>query len=335
MNALLQLALLSLAMLSCVTAAIGEPIQLKLAYFSSDRSTTYLACIKPFVEAVNAEAAGIEIGVSLSGALGKNPTQQLQLVLDGTADIAFIVPGYTPERFPDNLVVELPGIFRNIREATLVYTRLLAGRTLRGYDDLVVVGAFATEPESVHARPPVISLEDLKGKRIRANNTPQAAALENLGAIAVQMPINQVSSGLSSGKIDGATVSPAPLIEFGISRLAAHHYVLGIGAAPLAVVMNRTKFDSLPGPSQDAIRKFGGEWAAEHYIAMYGAENERALERLRSEPNRTVTIPSEADLRHARAAFGAVIEKWLADDPRNRALLTKAETEIAKIRSGS
>jgi len=335
MNALLQLALLSLAMLSCVTVAIGEPIKLKLAYFSSDRSTTYLACIKPFVEAVNAEAAGIEISVSLSGALGKNPTQQLQLVLDGTADIAFIVPGYTPERFPDNLVVELPGMFRNIREATLVYTRLLAGRTLRGYDDLEVVGAFATEPESIHARPPVISLEDLKGKRIRANNALQAAALENLGAIAVQMPINQASSGLSSGKIDGATVSPAPLIEFGISRLAAHHYLLGIGAAPLAVVMNRTKFDSLPGPSQDAIRKFGGEWAAEHYIATYGAENERGLERLRSEPNRTVTVPSEADLRYARAAFGAVIEKWLADNPRNRELLTKAETEIAKIRSGS
>src|SRR5215471_8066631 len=292
MNSLPQLALLLLAMLSHVTAAIGEPIKLKLAYFSSDRSTTYLACIKPFVEAVNAEAAGIEIDVSLSGALGKNPTQQLQLVLDGTADIAFIVPGYTPERFSDNLVVELPGMFRNIREATLVYTRLLAGGALRGYEDVVVVGAFATEPETVHARSPVVSLEDLKGKRIRANNISQAAALENLGAIAVQMPINQASSGLSSGKIDGATVSPAPLVEFGISRLAAYHYLLGIGAAPLAVIMNRKKFESLPGPSQDVIRKFGGEWTAEHYIAMYGAENERALERLRSEPNRTLTIPS-------------------------------------------
>src|ERR1700680_2254580 len=83
-------------------AAVAEPIKLKMAYFSSDRTTTYLAAIKPFVDSVNAEAAGlVQIDVSFSGILGKNPTQQLQLVLDGTADLAFVVPGYTPERFPD------------------------------------------------------------------------------------------------------------------------------------------------------------------------------------------------------------------------------------------
>ena len=72
-------------------AAAAEPIKLKMAYFSSDRTTTYLAAIKPFVDAVNAEAAGlVQIDVSLSGTLGKNPTQQLQLVLDGTADLAFV-----------------------------------------------------------------------------------------------------------------------------------------------------------------------------------------------------------------------------------------------------
>src|SRR5580692_3176930 len=78
-------------------AAAAEPIKLKMAYFSSDRTTTYFAAIKPFVDSVNAEATGlVQIDVSLSGVLGKNPTQQLQLVLDGTADLAFVVPGYTP-----------------------------------------------------------------------------------------------------------------------------------------------------------------------------------------------------------------------------------------------
>jgi TRAP-type C4-dicarboxylate transport system substrate-binding protein len=336
MNAFARFALLSFALLPAAPAAIAEPVKLKFAYFSSDRTTTYLAAIKPFVDAINAEALEqLEIEVEFSGALGKNPAQQLQLVLDGTADIAFIVPGYTPERFPDNVVIELPGLFRNIRESTLVYTRLVAGGALRGYNDLMVIGAFATEPESVHTRPAVTSLEDLKGKRIRANNLAQAAALESLGVMAIQMPINQASSAISGGKIDGSTVSPAPLIEFGISRVAAHHYLLGIGAAPLAVVMMRTKFDSLPKSSQNIIRKFSGEWTAERFIATYAAENKLAIEQLRSDSNRKVVTPSPADRDQANAAFRAVIEKWLSEDPRNRELLTKVEIEISKIRSGT
>ena len=143
--------------------------KLKMAYFSSDRSTTYLAAIKPFVDAVNAEAAGlVQIDVGFSGTLGRDPAQQLQLVLEGTADLAFVVPGYTPARFPDNTIIELPGLFGGIREATLVYTGLIAAGELRGYDDLFVIGAFATEPETIYTRPPASSLAALEGMRIRA-----------------------------------------------------------------------------------------------------------------------------------------------------------------------
>jgi TRAP-type C4-dicarboxylate transport system substrate-binding protein len=124
------------------------------------------------------------------------------------------------------------------------------------------------------------------------------------------------------------------LIEFGISRVAAHHYLLGIGAAPLAVVMNGAKFASLPQSSQDIIRAFSGEWTAERFIAAYGAENTTAVEQLRSDPNRKVVTPSQTDRDQANAAFSAVIETWLSESPRNRALLTLAEAEISKIRSG-
>ena len=233
-------ALLLFALLPPASAA--DPIKLKMAYFSSDRTTTYLAAIAPFVDAVNAEAAGLlQIDVSVSGALGKNPAQQLQLVLDGTADLAFVVPGYTPERFPDNDVIELPGLFKNIREATLTYTGLIAANALRGYDDLFVVGAFATEPETIHTRLPVASLRELAGLRIRANNPMQSTALAGLGVVPVDMPINQASTAISGGKLDGAMVGPAPLIEFGISRVVSNHYLLSVSAAPLLVVMNRRK----------------------------------------------------------------------------------------------
>jgi TRAP-type C4-dicarboxylate transport system substrate-binding protein len=329
------LARCTLLWLVLLPAAAAEPIKLRMAYFSSDRTTTYLAAIKPFVDSVNAEAAGlVQIDVSLSGALGKNPTQQLQLVLDGTADLAFVVPGYTPEHFPDNEVIELPGLFKNMREAALVYTGLIAANALRGYDDLFVVGAFSAEPETIHTRLPAASLESLAGVRIRVNNPMQGAALAGLGMVPVEMPINQTSSAISSGNLGGAMVGSAPLVEFGISRVTSNHYLLAVSAAPLLVVMNRKKFEGLPEQARQIIRKFSGEWAAERYLEIYVAENKAVLESLRQDPNRKVVVPSPIELARANAVFKAEVDTWSATDPRHRQLLAEAEAELKKIRAG-
>jgi TRAP-type C4-dicarboxylate transport system substrate-binding protein len=331
---LARCALLCLALIPAISAA--EPIKLKLAFFSSDRTTTFAAAVKPFVDAVNAEAAGLaQIDVGLSGTLGENPVQQLQLVLDGAADLAFVIAGYTPNRFADNEVIELPSVFNNIREATLVYTALIADNALRGYDDLVVVGAFATEPGTIHTRSPVATLQDLKGLRIRANNPIQGAALTGLGMVPVEMPINQTSSGISSGRLDGAVVVPGPLIEFGISRVVPNHYLLGVSSAPLLVVMNRRMFEGLPQAVQRIIRKFSGRWAAERYIKISQAENDATVESLKRDPGRKVVVPSPSDLDHARAVFRSEVEAWSAADPRHRQLFARAEAELIKIRAGT
>jgi TRAP-type C4-dicarboxylate transport system substrate-binding protein len=95
---LLRCGLFALALLPA--AANADPAVLKLAFFSSDRSSTYLAAVKPFVDAVNAEGKGVvDIVLYSGGVLGREIAQQPQMVFDGNADIAFIVPGYSPERF--------------------------------------------------------------------------------------------------------------------------------------------------------------------------------------------------------------------------------------------
>jgi TRAP-type C4-dicarboxylate transport system substrate-binding protein len=314
-----------------VTAA-AEPVNLKFSYFSSDRSLLYAAAVKPFTDAVNEAAKGVvHIDVHFSGKLG-SIGQQAQLVQDGTADIAFIVPGYTPARF-DNGVVELPGIFRDGREATLVYTRLIAAGALRGYEDFLVIGAFATPPETVHTRTPATSLADLKGARIRANNPVEVAALEKLGMTGVLMPVNQTADAIAAGKIEGAAIPASPLFEFGIGRFATNHYLLGFGVAPLAVVMNRKKFESLPEAAREVILKYAGEWTAARFTDRYEADNVEQVRKLREDPRRKVTDPSEGDKTTARAVFQSVTNEWLARDPRNAAILALAQAEIARLRA--
>ena len=176
LTALTPLAMLGLVMLP--VAACAEPIKLKLSFFTSDRSYVYQNQVKPFVDAVNDEGQGlIEIEMSISAALSPRcRPEQPQLVADGTADIAIIVPGQTPDRFGDTGVMELPGLYRDSREASLVFTRLIQAGALKGYNDFFVVGAFVSGAESIHSRKPIAANEDLKGLTIRTNNRTEAAS---------------------------------------------------------------------------------------------------------------------------------------------------------------
>ena len=314
--------------------AFPQSVKLKLSYFSSDRTMLYLGGVKPFVDAVNDEAKDLlEIEVSFSGALGKAPAQQPQLVRDGVADLAFIVPGYTADQFPDNAVIELPGLFRNQREASLVFTRLIAANALRGYQDFVVINAFTAEPHSIHTRRAIASLSELKGLKSRANNPTEAATFDKLGMEGIVMPVNQISGAISKGVIDGAAVPPAMLNEFGVGRLASYHYMLHADAPSLALVMSRKTFASLPARAQSIIQKYSGEWAVARSNEFFEDINVKSMEQLKTDPNRKVIFPSQAELPRIQAAFKEVIDEWDAKSPRNRDLLEMTKVEIEKVRN--
>lgn len=314
--------------------ASAAPVKLKLSFFSSDRSIAYQIAIKPFVDAVNRDGKGIvEIEVYFSGALGRVQRELPQQVLSGVADIAFIVPGQNPQLFTDNTAVELPGLFRDAREATLTHTRLVVAGALAGYQDFFVIGAYGTAPEIITSRKPTASLADIKGQKIRVNNATEAKALAGLGAEPALLAFNEASTAIAAGTIDGATVPVAQLFDVGFGSLTTHHYLLGTSSAPLALVMNRKVFDGLPELAKSLIVKYSGEWTAEKYIQSY-AEFEKAVsDRITSDARRTVVTPSPEDRKSAQAAFTKIVESWAGADARHRQLLDLTEATLAKIRA--
>jgi TRAP-type C4-dicarboxylate transport system substrate-binding protein len=333
-KALARCALLSFLLFPSMATA--EPIELKFSFFTSDRSNIYQNEIKPFVDAVNDEGKGlIEIKMYFSGAISAVQALQPQLVADGTADMAIIVPAQSPDRFGDSAVMELPGIYRDAREASLVFTRLIEANALEGYGDFFVIGAFVSGAENIHSRKPIAAIEDLKGLTIRTNNQTEAAVLEKLGAIPVLLPINQATDALNRNKIDAATFPPSLLFEFGIGRVANYHFLMPLGGVPTALIMNRSKFASLPPAAQAIIRKYSGQWLAERSVAGFDTLDEQILEQLKSDPKRKVTDLSPADLESTQRIFASVIEDWVAMNPHNRELLTLVQSEIKTLRSSN
>src|SRR5262245_7402033 len=124
--------LLAVLLLCAASTAHAEPVKLKFAVFSPDTERLFNTVKKPWAEAVTKAAGGtVQIDLFPNGALGRAPQQQAQMVLDGVTDIGFVVPPFTPGRFPDSEVLELPGQFQDLAEATTVYTRLLKSGVLR------------------------------------------------------------------------------------------------------------------------------------------------------------------------------------------------------------
>src|SRR5215510_12158737 len=266
---MLRLRIVQLALLAFLMPlnASAEPVTLKLSFFTSDTELNYSRVLKPWIDAVNGDPSGaVKIEAYPNGELGKALPAQPQLVLDGVADIAFVNPSLGPGRFPDDQLFELPGLLTNLSEGVKLYEELLKANLLRGYSDYHVVGAFMNPQYMVFSRKPIKALSDLKGMKVRINGAVIGQTVKELGMVPILMPPNEVVEAMGRGTIDATTTVPAAVDDFGIDRVNSHDYLLPLGAGPLAVLMNRKKFDSLPKAAQDVIAKYSPRWIDDAYV---------------------------------------------------------------------
>jgi TRAP-type C4-dicarboxylate transport system substrate-binding protein len=314
--------------------AQAQPAKLKFAVFSPDTERLFNTVKKPWVAEVNKASGGtVEVELYPNGALGRAPQQQAQMVLDGVSDIGFIVPPFTPGRFPDTEVLELPGLFQDIAEGTRVYTRLVEAGVLRDYGDYIPIAMWSTPPFSLHANQPLGSVKDLKGKKIRGSGVIQIESLKALGAVPVGMPPTEVPEAMSRRTIDASTSQPAVVFDFGLARVTSHHYFIRLGVVPLAVVMNRKKFEALPRAGQDAIRKHSLQWINKLYLDSMLEYDKALVKKLQDDPKRKVVFPNAADQKAASAAFEPVIKAWAAKSPRHAEIYQATIAEIKKDRA--
>jgi TRAP-type C4-dicarboxylate transport system substrate-binding protein len=214
-----------------------------------------------------------------------------------------------------------------------LYEELVKANLLRGYSGYYVVGAFMNPQYMVFARRPIKSLADLKGMKVRINGAIIGQTVKELGMVPVLMPPNEVVEAMGRGTIDATTTVPAAIVDFGIDRVTSHDYLLPLGAGPLAVLMNRKKFDALPKSAQDVIAKYSIRWIDDTYVRALGQYNEELIAKFKADPKRTVTAPSQADIASLQPVYQKVTADWVAKSPGNAELLGKVRELLIRIRT--
>lgn len=324
------------AALAAVGAAHAQEVTLKLSAFIPPQAPTFAQVIKPWSEAVNAEGAGvIKIDTFPGGVLGGNPGLQPKMVTDGIADIALVIPAYSPGRWPDNDIMELPGVARNSSESSLAIYRLYQRKLLRGYDEFYVVMLGTTNPYAIHTRRPVKTFADFKGMKLRAGGPVASAALRALGVAPVGMPITQVAENVSRGLLDGSGGDWDVMYSFRIMEAAKHHYMAEVlGTVPVAVLMNRKVYDGLPAKAKAIIDKHSGESMSRRFGAVHDGIQAAKLAETKASADHTMVYPPDAERAQLDAIMATVIDTWVKEHPNGQALFAALKEELAKVRAG-
>lgn len=265
-----RLGLCNAAALTLATVAPqAQAEELSLAYFMGPGHPMNAAVFTPFAEAL-AEASGGELTVQMypAGALNSSPPRQYGILLDGVADIAFALPGYTGEVFPMTNAITMPGVCESAADCTAALLR--ARDVLEQEYEAEVLAIWANAPPVLITRDvPVRTLEDLEGLLIRVTASQDGPFAEALGASAVAQPVTVINQNLTNGVIDAIAVGPSAIPSFNLHEPANYitTWFPGSGSA-FVLLMNREVYDGMTEEQQgwideaasDAISIAGGEF---------------------------------------------------------------------------
>lgn len=292
-------------------SALAAPVTLKVAHFLPVNSNAQQKVIQPWCDELQQASAGRLIcQIYPSMQLGGTPAKLADQVRQGTADVVWTAPGYSPGRFPKTEALELPGV--------LPQGGLAAGRVIWSfyqqqltdeYAPYHVLALHADGGMNLHTSShPLRSSADLQGLRLRAPNRSISRTLEALGAVPVAMPPAMVTEALSKGVVDGASavwevVTPTKMDEITRHHLDSPADQPVLGATVLAMLMNKRTYERLPDDLRaivdqhsglPLVEKFGRVWdeagdatrqkviAAGHEVHRLAADDYRQmLERLR------------------------------------------------------
>ena len=68
------------------------------------------------------------------------------------------------------------------------------------------------------------------------------------------------------------------------------------------------------------------------FISETETAEAEALEQLRNDPNRSVVVPTQADLDRAEAIFRDIVDEWVSRDPHHAELQAELQTALQALR---
>jgi len=239
--------------------ASEKPVKLKFAYYT--QPTTLAGQCAQFVkeEIEQATDGKVKIDIFWGGSLLKGP-EILQGVKDGTVEMGHINPNYYPSELAmSGAYATLPQGPSSFKGQDLLFGNIfnkvpeLKDELLR--HNQIPLFAYTVLPKCLVSTKPVTSLDDLKGRKIRAANRWVLSQLEAVGAIPVSVAWSDCYMALQTGTIDAVFTNLDSIHSTKLDEVAPHIFL----AKPLwsgskfMITVNADTWNSFPKETQDMI----------------------------------------------------------------------------------
>lgn len=304
------------AIILAVATAVAAPAyaqELKLADFQPPTHFVVGNVYEPFAASIAAATDGeVTVSVFMGGELGPGPADQYNRAVDGVADIAFGLPGYTASAFPKTLLTELPGVISSETGTAAIIENIEMLDV--EYRRVVLLGLWNNAPNVFFtSEKPIRSLEDLKGLKIRVPSRNAGLVVEAWGGLPVSMPAPEIYNAMQTGVIDGAMTDVTTLGAFKLAEVT-NYITMGMETtiSSFFLVMNRDSFSDLSEEHQSAVIDAGRQAALNGNRAWLGIADKALADFAATEGKEVITLSSdEAD--KFNAASEAVVQSVIAE----------------------
>jgi TRAP-type C4-dicarboxylate transport system substrate-binding protein len=262
--------------------AKAQTVELKVSVFTPPINPLSVEMVRAAKEIETKTGGRLKLNVFLASQMGPAP-RQFDLVRTGVADIAIVLNGLTPGRFPLTELGELPGLVRGSAQAVAqaMYDNrqeFLAGE----YPDVTMLNFAVTPNPIVISRPEIRTIADFKGKRIRHPSPVHAATIAALGAVPVLVQPFELSESLARGQIDGALTGAGGVVSFKLQDSARYVLDTETGGMTFAVVAKPSALSRIPADLRPVFDQYfgaGGQPAWGKILEVDEANNRELLQK--------------------------------------------------------
>src|SRR5258707_6417432 len=312
-------ALLGLAAFFATPASAAEVV-LRFGSINTENTAAYDQVLLPFAKAVEEESGGrIEVALKPLGGYGK-PTELFNMVEKGDIEMAATVQGYSPGRFPQSSVMELPFMFLNAVSGTEAMISLYKeGLLSEDYASVKVLALYVLPPYPIFTTGKKIqSIRDFRGLRMRTPSITVGLALAKLGAVPLGIPLNTIGDSIASGYVDAIAYgwdSTTTTKGVGGKVLSDQLSVVidaHLAAPALMMVMNRAKWDALPDDLKAILEKHGVELALTS-ARVRDAQEAVSKKKIQSDPRFTALNFSDEQRLELQRLTAPAVQEWKAN----------------------
>lgn len=316
----LKLALSCILAVGVVSTAQAETIKLKVSHFLPSISNLQKDVLEPWCETLREESdARLQCELYPAMQMGGTPPHLAGHVRDGIADIVWTSPSYTTNLFPTMEAIELPftvpGDGLGGSRAMWEFYENHAKKEFERYKVLAIHSGSGQIFNTV--KTPAATLAEMKGMKLRSPSRVSSKMLGELGGAPVNMPASHITESVSRGVADGA-LGPWELVTaIKLDEVARFHVEPPAGkpayiAVSMALLMNKQKYESLPGDLKAVLDRNSGIALVEKFGRSWDRATEFSRKRA-AELGNTLVVQSEADYEAMRQAAAAVEAEWVKE----------------------